>query len=564
MLFGTGNGGGAMTRRTVVCAVVVLLAAAVTVVGSGASTSAPRAVAIENGLGRTPAMGFNNWNATHCRAEFNEQMVREIADIFVARGLRDAGYDYVNLDDCWALPNRDGAGNLVPDPVRFPNGIKAVADYVHELGLKFGIYTSAGTRTCNELGFPGAIGHEQQDANLFASWGVDYLKYDNCGDHLGQSAQERYTRMRDALAATGRPILYSICEWGANAPWDWAQPVGNSWRTTGDISDGWDSMLGIFKANVGLAVHAQRGGWNDPDMLEVGNGGMTDTEYRSHFSLWAMMNAPLLIGADLRDVGQSTYDILTNRDVIALDQDTLGIQATEIANSGGRHVLTKPLENGDVAVALFNETGTTTTISTTAAAAGLGNATSYQLKDLWTKAVTTSTGTISASVPAHATVVYRVSRAGTFTAPPAGTTQVSALPASLSASAWGPVELDRSNGEQPAGDGRTLTINGVTYARGLGVHARSEVRYYLGGRCTSFQAWAGVDDETGAEGSVSLEVWAAGTMLASSGVVRGSDAARRVTADVTGLEYVHLAVLPTADGPRYDHADWADATITCA
>ena len=552
-----------MTRRTGLGVVVVLLLAAVTVVGSSAGPGAPKAQAIENGLARTPAMGFNNWNATHCRAEFNEQMVKQIADLFVTRGLRDAGYTYVNLDDCWALPNRDGAGNLVPDPVRFPNGIKAVADYVHGKGLKFGIYTSAGTKTCNELGFPGAIGHEQQDANLFASWGVDYLKYDNCGDHLGQSAQERYTKMRDALRATGRPILFSICEWGANAPWDWAQPVGNSWRTTGDISDSWSSMLGIFKANVGLAVHAQRGGWNDPDMLEVGNGGMTATEYRSHFSLWAMMNAPLLIGADLRAANQATFDILTNRDVIALDQDGLGVQATEIANAGGLHVLTKPLDNGDVAVALFNETGTTATISTTAAAAGLGNATSFQLKDLWSKAVTTTTGAISAAVPAHATVVYRVSRTGTFTTPPAGTTQVSALPASLSASAWGPVERDRSNGEKAAGDGRTLTIGGTTYARGLGVHARSEVRYYLGGRCTSFQAWTGVDDETGTEGSVSLEVWGGGALLASSGVVRGVDTAKRVTANVTGLQYVHLAALPTVDGPRYDHADWADATVTC-
>jgi alpha-galactosidase len=547
-----------MTRRIVLSAVLVILAALVTV-----SAGTHRAVAIENGLGRTPAMGFNNWNATHCGAQFNEQMVRQIADLFVSRGLRDAGYSYVNLDDCWALPNRDAAGNLVPDPARFPNGIKAVADYVHGKGLKFGIYTSAGTRTCNELGFPGGINHEQQDANSFASWGVDYLKYDNCGDHLGQSAQERYTRMRDALRATGRPILFSLCEWGENRPWEWAQPVGNSWRTTGDISDNWGSMLGIFKANVGLAVHAQRGGWNDPDMLEVGNGGMTGTEYRSHFSLWAMMNAPLLIGADLRSASQATFDILTNRDVIALDQDTLGVQATEIGNANGLHVLTKPLENGDVAVALFNETGATATISTTASAAGLGNASSYQLKDLWSKATTTTGGTISASVPAHATVVYRVSRAGTFTAPPSGTTQVSALQASLSSGGWGPVEKDRSNGEQPAGDGRTLTINGTTYARGLGVHARSEVRYYLGGRCSSFQAWAGVDDEAGDEGSVSMEVWANGTMLASSGVVRGTDAAKRLTADVTGLQYVHLAALNTDDGARYDHADWADATVTC-
>jgi len=563
MLFDNENGGGAMTRRTVLGAVLVLLLAIGTVVGSGATATAPRAAAVENGLARTPAMGFNNWNATNCRAEFNEQMVRQIADIFVSRGLRDAGYNYVNIDDCWALPNRDGGGNLVPDPARFPSGIKAVADYVHGKGLKFGIYTSAGTKTCNALGFPGGIGHEQQDANTFASWGVDYLKYDNCGDHLGQSAQERYTRMRDALLATGRPILFSICEWGSNAPWDWAQPVGNSWRTTDDIQDNWNSMLGIFKANVSLAVNAQRGAWNDPDMLEVGNGGMTDTEYRSHFSLWAMMNAPLLIGSDLRSDGQATFDILTNRDVIALNQDSLGVQATEIANSGGHHVLTKPLDNGDVAVALFNETASAATFGTTAAAAGLGNATSYQLRDLWSKATTTSTGAISASVPAHATVVYRVSRAGTFSTPPAGTTQVSSLPASLSASAWGPVERDRSNGEQAAGDGRTLTIGGTTYARGLGVHARSEVRYYLGGRCTSFQAWVGLDDETGDNGSVTLEVWGNG-MLASSGVVHGTDAAKRVTANVTGLQYVHLAVLPTVDGPRYDHADWADATVTCS
>ena len=551
-------------RRTVLGAwgaVVGMVLALLTVVGP-AGGMAPTAAALENGISATPAMGFNNWNATNCRAEFNEAMVRGIADLFVARGLKDAGYSYVNLDDCWALRNRDGAGNLVPDPARFPNGIKAVADYVHSKGLKFGIYTSAGTMTCNSLGFPGAINHEQQDANLFASWGVDYLKYDNCGDHLGQSAQLRYTKMRDALRNTGRPILFSICEWGQNAPWDWAQSVGNSWRTTGDISDNWGSMLGIFKANAALAVNAQRGGWNDPDMLEVGNGGMTDVEYRSHFSLWAMMNAPLLIGADLRTVNQATFDILTNRDVIALNQDGLGVQADEISNTGGRHVLTKPLNNGDVAVALFNETASATTISTTASAAGLGNATSYGLKDLWSKAVTTSTGAISATVPAHGTVVYLVSRAGTATTPPAGTTQVSALPASLAASAWGPVERDRSNGEKAAGDGRTLTIGGTTYARGIGVHARSEVRYYLGGRCTSFQAWTGIDDETGTNGSVSMEVWGNGRMIAG-GVVNGADAPKRVTADVTGLQYVHLAALPTVDGPRYDHADWADATITC-
>jgi len=550
----------ATKRRTALGSALLGL---LTVVGSVVVPATP-AAALENGLAQTPAMGFNNWNSTHCRAEFNDQMVRGIADLFVSKGLKDAGYDYVNIDDCWAESSRDGSGNLVPNRTRFPNGIKAVADYVHGKGLKFGLYTSAGTKTCDSQGFPGGIGHERQDAALFASWGVDYLKYDNCGDHLGQSAQQRYTAMRDALRDTGRPILFSICEWGSNSPWDWAQGVGNSWRTTGDIEDNYGSMLNIFKSNVQRSTDSQRGAWNDPDMLEVGNGGMTDTEYRSHFTLWSMMNAPLLIGSDLRTASAATYAILTNRDVIALDQDSLGVQATELSSTNGLHVLTKPLDNGDVAVALFNETGSTATIGTTAAAASLGNATSYRLTDLWSKAVTTTSGAISASVPAHGTVVYRVARAGTFTAPPSGTTQVSALTASLAASAWGPVETDRSNGERSSGDGRALTIGGTTYPRGIGVHARSEVRYYLGGRCTTFQATVGLDDEVGDNGSVTMEVWAPGRQLATSGVVRGTDTAKRVTADVTGQQYVHLAVLPTIDGARYDHADWADATITCS
>ena len=549
-------------KRFIVLSVVCLLAVGLLSVVVPATRTAAPAAAIENGLATTPPMGFNNWNATHCRAEFNEAMVKGIADIFVSRGFKDAGYQYVNIDDCWAKPARDASGNLVPDPVRFPNGIKAVADYVHSKGLKFGIYTSAGTKTCNTYGFPGGLGFEQKDANLFASWGVDYLKYDNCGDHQGQTAQQRYTKMRNALQATGRPILFSICEWGVNRPWEWAHSVGNAWRTTQDIRDNYPSMLSIFKATVGLYPHAQRGAWNDPDMLQVGNGGMTDVEYRSHFSLWSMMNAPLLIGSDLRTANQAAFDILTNRDIIALNQDNMGVQASVVSNTGGRHVLTKPLNNGDIAVALFNETDTATTIATTAAAAGLGNAPSYTLRDLWSKATTTTTGAISATVAPHATVVYRVSRTGTFTTPPAGTTQVSTLPASLSYNAWGPVERDRSNGEWAAGDGRVLTIGGVTYARGLGTHARSEVRYHLGGRCTSFQAWVGIDDEVGTGGSAVFEVWGNGR-LATSGVVRGTDPPRRITANVTGLQYVHLAVLPTVDSVKYDHADWADATVTC-
>jgi alpha-galactosidase len=396
---------------------------ALALAASGLVLSQPEALALENGLLRTPPMGFNNWNSTQCKADFNETMIRGIADLFVTRGLKDVGYTYVNIDDCWALPDRNAKGDLVPDPARFPHGIKSLADYVHGKGLKFGIYTSAGTHTCNKAGFPGGLGHEQQDANLFVSWGVDYLKYDNCNNQ-GVDAQQRYKAMRDALAKSGRPIAYSICERGQNKPWTWAAPVGNLWRTTGDISDKWSSMIGKAQANRGLAQYAGPGHWNDPDMLEVGNGGMTAAEYRTHFSLWAMMAAPLLIGSDLRKVSDDSFSILKNTDVIALDQDPLGKQATVLGSNGGLVVYRKVLANGDRAVALSNETAATATISTSASATGIGGASSYTLKDLWSKAIRTTAGSISASVPAHATVLYRVS---------SGSSRYEAESASLSA-----------------------------------------------------------------------------------------------------------------------------------
>lgn len=360
-----------------------------------------------NGLALTPPMGFNNWNSTHCRAEFDEAMVKGIADIFVEKGLKEAGYEFVNLDDCWAKPQRNADGKLEADPVRFPNGIAAVADYVHSKGLKLGIYTSAGTRTCDSVGLPGALGHEYSDARQFADWGVDYLKYDNCNNQ-GVDAKERYTTMRDALAATGRPIVYSICEWGQNKPWEWAAGLGNLWRTTGDINDSWSSMLSIMKQNLPLAAAAGPGHWNDPDMLEVGNGGMTDTEYRTHFSMWSVMAAPLLIGSDLRTATPETYRILSNHEVIAVDQDPLGRQGVVLSSDGGRWVVAKEMQDGSRVVALFNETGSAQRISTTAAAAGLPQADAYTVRDLWEHTTRNTAGGLSATVPAHGTVMLRV------------------------------------------------------------------------------------------------------------------------------------------------------------
>ncbi len=364
------------------------------------------AQALTNGLALTPPMGWNDWNAYGCNV--SESLVKQTADKFVSSGLAAAGYQYVNIDDCWMQHNRDGNGNLQPDFGKFPDGISGTAAYVHSKGLKLGIYEDAGTLTC--AGYPGSLGHETQDAQTFASWGVDYLKYDNCSNNGSTTTAQyisRYSAMRDALAATGRPIVYSICEWGVNAPWTWAANVGHLWRTTGDINASFSSMLSIFHQNVGLDSYAGPGHWNDPDMLEVGNG-MSATEDQAHFSLWSEMAAPLLAGDNLVTASSTTLSILGNKAVIAVDQDSQGKQGHMVSSSGGLDVLAKPLANGDVSVVLFNENSSTATISSTVAAIGKTGASSYTLTNLWTGGTSTTTGTISASVPGHGVVMYRV------------------------------------------------------------------------------------------------------------------------------------------------------------
>jgi alpha-galactosidase len=367
-------------------------------------------------------MGWNDWNAYGCNV--SEQLVEQTALAIHNDGMQAAGYQYVNIDDCWLASSRDASGNLVPNASKFPDGIAAVASYVHSLGLKLGIYEDAGTATC--AGYPGSYGHEQQDASLFASWGVDYLKYDWCNIPFSsfpsqthqQVAQTLYTRMRNALSATGRAIAFSMCNgWDSSVqPASWAAPVANLWRTTTDIQASFASMLSNFHTNAALAGSAGPGAWNDPDMLEVGNG-MSATEDQSEFSLWAEMAAPLIEGSNLVTATSGTLSILTNKAVIAVDQDSLGKQGAEISSANGLDVLAKPLANGDVSVALFNETGSTATISTTAAAVGKTGASSYALTNLWTGATSTTSSAISASVPAHGTVMYRVAGGTTVTNP---------------------------------------------------------------------------------------------------------------------------------------------------
>ncbi|WP_182877876.1 lectin [Microbispora sp. H10670] len=389
-------------------AMAAALAAGSLVAVGGATTPA---AALDNGLARTPQLGWNDWNSFGCNV--NDSLIRQTADIMVSSGMAAAGYQYVNIDDCWSTKSRNASGDLVPDPQKFPNGIKAVADYVHSKGLKLGIYSSAGLTTC--AGYPASLGNERRDAALWASWGVDYLKYDNCGDHQGKNGQQRYQAMRDALAATGRPILFSLCNWGQESVWTWGMQTGNSWRNTGDIQANWNSVMGILDQQVGLEAYSGPGGWNDPDMLEVGNGSITGTEGRAHFSLWALLNAPLIAGNDLRTMSADTRTILTNTEVIAVNQDWGGRQGSKISDNGNLEVWRKPMSNGSVAVVLLNRGTSTATVSTTTSALGLGAASSYSVRDLWAHSTGSSTGTISASVPAHGAAMYVVTGGGIVT-----------------------------------------------------------------------------------------------------------------------------------------------------
>ncbi|PIN08188.1 Alpha-D-galactosidase (melibiase) [Handroanthus impetiginosus] len=359
-----------------------------------------------NGLAKTPQMGWNSWNFFAC--DINEKVIRETADALVSTGLAKLGYIYVNIDDCWSEPVRDLKGQLVTDSKTFPSGIKALADYVHSKGLKLGIYSDAGAFTCQVR--PGSLFHEKDEANLFASWGVDYLKYDNCFN-LGIDPEKRYPPMRDALNATGRTIFYSLCEWGVHDPALWAGKVGNSWRTTDDINDSWASMTTIADLNDKWAAYAGPGGWNDPDMLEVGNGGMTYEEYRAHFSIWALMKAPLLIGCDVRNMTAETYEIISNEEVIAVNQDPLGVQGRKVYSYGTDscyQVWAGPLSGQRLAVVLWNRGSKPATIVVGWAALGLQSSIRVSVRDLWKHeyVLENAVASFSTRVDAHACEMY--------------------------------------------------------------------------------------------------------------------------------------------------------------
>jgi alpha-galactosidase len=317
-------------------------------------------------LAKTPPMGWNSWNKFGCNV--SETLLKETADAMVASGMKDAGYQYIVIDDCWQV-SRDSLGFIVADPQKFPSGIKALADYVHAKGLKFGIYSCAGDKTC--AGRPAGRGHEYQDALSYAKWGVDYLKYDWCNTGK-MNAEEAYTTMRDALYRAGRPIVFSLCEWGNNKPWLWGAQVGHLWRTTGDIYncfdcikqyDSWhaNGVMQILDMQQGLRKFAGPGHWNDPDMLEVGNG-MSVNEDRAHFTMWCMLAAPLISGNDLRNMRPETKAILTNVDAISINQDTLGIEGFKLASKDSIETWLKPLAGHSWAVCFLNRSKTSRNI----------------------------------------------------------------------------------------------------------------------------------------------------------------------------------------------------------
>jgi len=352
------------------------------------------------GLAMTPPMGWNSWNTF--ATNIDEKLVKETADIIVSSGLAAAGYNYIVLDDGWMTKERDANGDLVPDPAKFPNGMKAIIDYVHSKGLKFGLYNCAGTQTC--AGYPGTRGYEYQDARFYAKLGIDFLKYDWCNTK-GITAPEAYTTMSNALKTAGRPIVFSLCEWGDNQPWEWGKPVGNLWRISGDIypcfdcefkhPENWSSwgFMKIAEMRKDIRKYSGPDHWNDFDMMEVGNE-MNDTEDKSHFAMWCMLSSPLFTGNDYRKMSKETLAILTNKELIAINQDKLGIQGFKHSAEDGLEVWVKPLSDGNWAVTFLNRSDVSKKINfdwkkNTFKDVDFGyeadfNKTAFKLKNLWT------------------------------------------------------------------------------------------------------------------------------------------------------------------------------------
>ena len=371
-----------------------------------------------NLLAPTPPMGWMTWN--YFGTDINENIIHEIADAMVSSGMVKAGYDHIMIDDGWQ-GGRDNKNNMIPDPKKFPSGIKSLADYVHSKGIKLGIYSDAAQLTC--AGYTASLGFEEQDAKTFASWGIDYLKYDYCGAPSdSNTAKIRYKKMADALRNSGRQIVFSICEWGGRQPWFWAAGVGGQlWRTTGDVRDSWKSLMYNLDINAKLESHAGPGHWNDPDMLivglrgskgpagDLGGTGCNDIEYQSNMSLWCIMASPLIATNDVRNMNEEVRRILLNDEAIAIDQDVLGKQGERKISDSVWNIFVKPLANGDYAIAILNRSGATQTASVNFSDLGLDG--KYEIRDLWQhKVIEKKEKNWKGKVVSHETKLFRLKK----------------------------------------------------------------------------------------------------------------------------------------------------------
>jgi alpha-galactosidase len=507
-------------------------------------------------LAPRPPLGWNTFNAfdaVECDPELDEARVLANVDALVSSGMQAAGYQYVVLDKCFQVAERSAEGARVFDPVRLPAGIEALSGYIHQRGLSLGIFST--THDCLEAS--GSDGHETADALSYAAWGVDYVKHVKCPEEPADPSI--FGRMAEALRAGSRPIVFSL-----TAPpfAEWMLDTGQLWRTGDNAEPSWDWVVRAIDRTVPLAAYARPGGFNDPDMLEIGNVGLTESEQRVHFSVWSILAAPLFAGNDLSAMTEATRSILTNSEVLALNQDPLVLQAALVRRAGPIDILAKPLAGcGARGVVLWNRdpAPSQVTLSWTELWLGTGPA---MVRDLWAHAdLTPEQDSITLEVPGHDALALRV--VGVEPALPRGEVALSDLPVTYAVNGHGPFERDTSNGEEGSGDGIPQRLRGSAYEKGIGAHPPSLLRYRLGQACGRFIADVGIDDETGGLGSIEAEVWADGERLFESGLMTGSSPPKRVDVDLTGKRDLRLFLSVGGDTFDFDHTDWAGARLIC-
>ena len=519
--------------------------------------SGPFARALTNGVALTPPMGFNSWYSYG--AGVNEALIKSIADAMATNGLLAAGYNYINLDDGWA-GYRDANGVMVADTNKFPSGMKALADYVHGKGFKIGLYTTAGTSTC--AGYPASANHFAQDANTYAAWGIDYLKFEGCdvSTYEGLPRQQIYiARMGQALAHCGRPIVFSVSF--DRVFENWMPQYINLWRGTGDIDGSWSTILSHIDFVAQTPGFVLPGGWNDLDVLEIGSGFFSEVEYTSIFSMWSMLACPLLT----LTAGTTHTNILCNRDAIAVDQDPACIQGICVATNGNLQVWRKPLGSSNsstIAVALFNRGADAAAITANWSDLGLSPDVAT-VWDIWAQAYAGNfTNSYTASIPGHGVQFLRLVNHATVPLPPVGTNYLSDLPWLADVTTAQMYATNYPYNQDQSGVFAPLTLHGVTYAKGLGEIVYTRLSYFLGGATARFHSDIGVDDAAGNRGAIIFRVYADGTKLYDSGVMTTQTPTQTIDLNLTGYKVLTLEATNGVAGNVNDYADWAGARIT--